>query len=139
MRLALAEAQHARNWVKSRWARWRSGTGPSSAAATTGGDGRDPLAHAEVLALHEAARAVGGWRLSGVTLFVTLEPCLMCAGAMVLARVDRLVYAAADPKAGAVASVFRCWRNPASTPRAGGRRRAAEEAGAAPGVLPRVA
>jgi tRNA(adenine34) deaminase len=61
---------------------------------------RDPLAHAEILAVREAARAVGGWRLTGCTLYVTLEPCPMCAGALVNARVDRLVYGAADPKAG---------------------------------------
>jgi len=65
----------------------------------------DPTAHAEVLALRAAA-ATGSWRLEGVTLVVTLEPCTMCAGALVLARVARLVYGAADPKAGAVGSVF---------------------------------
>jgi len=65
----------------------------------------DPTAHAEVLALREAARAVGGWRLTGCTLVVTLEPCTMCAGACVLARVDRVVYGAADPKAGAAGSL----------------------------------
>src|SRR6267378_719861 len=53
---------------------------------------RDPLAHAELLALREAARAVGAWRLTGVTLYVTLEPCAMCAGAMVQSRIDRLVF-----------------------------------------------
>jgi len=61
---------------------------------------QDPLAHAELLALRAAARAVGSWRLEGATLYVTLEPCAMCAGAIVLARVARLVYGAADPKAG---------------------------------------
>jgi tRNA(adenine34) deaminase len=66
---------------------------------------RDPTAHAELLALREAARTLGRWRLTGVTLVVTLEPCAMCAGAMVLARIDRLVYAAADPKAGAAGSL----------------------------------
>jgi tRNA(adenine34) deaminase len=60
----------------------------------------DPLAHAEILAIREAARAIGGWRLSGCTLYVTLEPCAMCAGALVAARIDRLVYGPADPKAG---------------------------------------
>ncbi len=60
----------------------------------------DPLAHAEMLALREAAAATGGWRLDGATLYVTLEPCAMCAGALVLSRVDRLVFAARDPKAG---------------------------------------
>jgi len=60
----------------------------------------DPLAHAELLAIREAAGKVGGWRLSGATLYVTLEPCPMCAGALVASRIDRLVYGAADPKAG---------------------------------------
>ena len=68
---------------------------------------RDPTAHAEMLVLTQAAAALGRWRLSGVTLYVTLEPCAMCAGAMVLARIGRLVYGAADPKAGAVASLYR--------------------------------
>ncbi len=67
---------------------------------------RDPTAHAELLALQEAARTLGRWRLTGVTLVVTLEPCAMCAGALVLARVDRLVYGADDPKAGAVGSLL---------------------------------
>jgi tRNA(adenine34) deaminase len=66
----------------------------------------DPTAHAEVLALRAAAQAVGSWRLTGCTLVVTLEPCAMCAGAVVLSRVARLVYGAADPKAGAAGSVF---------------------------------
>ncbi len=66
---------------------------------------RDPTAHAELLAIQEAARTLGRWRLSGVTLVVTLEPCAMCAGAMVLARIDSLIYAAADPKAGAAGSL----------------------------------
>ena len=61
---------------------------------------QDPTAHAEMLALREAAAALGSWRLIGVTLYVTLEPCAMCAGACVLGRIDRLVYGAADPKAG---------------------------------------
>ncbi len=73
---------------------------------------RDPTAHAEMLAITQAAEAVGSWRLHGCTLYVTLEPCAMCAGAMVLARVDRLVYGATDPKAGAVASVFRLLEEP---------------------------
>ena len=67
---------------------------------------RDPTAHAEILALRAAARALGAWRLSGATLVVTLEPCTMCAGALVLARVDRLVYGAVDEKAGAVGSIW---------------------------------
>ena len=67
---------------------------------------RDPTAHAELAAIREAARTLGRWRLTGVTLYVTLEPCAMCAGAMVLARIDRLVYAASDPKAGTVGSLM---------------------------------
>ena len=66
----------------------------------------DPTAHAEVLAIREAARHVGEWRLTGCTLVVTLEPCTMCAGAIVLARLDRLVFAAYDEKAGAVGSLW---------------------------------
>ena len=66
----------------------------------------DPTAHAEVLALREAAQAVGEWRLSGCSLGVTLEPCAMCAGAILLARVPRLVLGAWDPKAGATGSVW---------------------------------
>jgi tRNA(adenine34) deaminase len=66
----------------------------------------DPTAHAEILALRAAARAVGSWRLDGCTMYVTLEPCAMCAGALVLARLPELVYATDDPKAGAVGSVF---------------------------------
>ncbi len=67
---------------------------------------RDPTAHAELIAIRDAARTLNRWRLSGVTLVVTLEPCAMCAGAMVLARIDRLVMAASDPKAGAVGSLM---------------------------------
>ena len=66
----------------------------------------DPTAHAEVLVLAEAARRVGSWRLLGHTLYVTLEPCSMCAGAAVSGRIDRIVYGAADPKAGAVLSLY---------------------------------
>jgi tRNA(adenine34) deaminase len=66
----------------------------------------DPTAHAEILALREAAARLGGWRLPGTVLYVTLEPCAMCAGAIVLGRVPRVVYAAADPKAGAAGSVL---------------------------------
>lgn len=67
---------------------------------------RDPTAHAEILALRDAGRRIGNYRLAGATLYVTLEPCLMCAGALVLARVDRLVFGAWDPKAGAAGSVW---------------------------------
>ncbi len=73
---------------------------------------RDPTAHAELLAIQEAARTLGRWRLSGVTMVVTLEPCAMCAGAMVLARIDRLVYGASDPKAGAVGSILDLSQDP---------------------------
>jgi tRNA(adenine34) deaminase len=66
----------------------------------------DPTAHAEVLALRAAAERVGEWRLAGCTLVVTLEPCTMCAGALVLARVGRVVFGAWDPKAGAVGSLW---------------------------------
>jgi tRNA(adenine34) deaminase len=66
----------------------------------------DPTAHAELLAIQDAARTLGRWRLTGVTVYVTLEPCAMCAGAMILARIDRLVYGASDPKAGAAGSVM---------------------------------
>jgi len=66
---------------------------------------QDPTAHAEILALRQAARAVGSWHLEGCTLYVTLEPCAMCAGAVVLARIDRLVLGAADPKAGFAGSL----------------------------------
>ena len=66
----------------------------------------DPTAHAEILALREASRRLRSWRLTGLTLVVTLEPCTMCAGALVLARVARLIFGAFDPKAGAVSSLF---------------------------------
>jgi tRNA(adenine34) deaminase len=66
----------------------------------------DPTAHAELLALREAARVIGDWRLLDCVLYVTLEPCAMCAGAIVLARVPRVVFAATDPKAGAAGSVL---------------------------------
>jgi tRNA(adenine34) deaminase len=66
----------------------------------------DPTAHAEILALRDAARAIGHWRLEGARVYVTLEPCAMCAGALVNARIGRLVYGADDRKAGAVSSLF---------------------------------
>jgi len=74
---------------------------------------RDPTAHAEVLAIRAAAEALGGWRLPGTTLYVTLEPCAMCAGAIVLARVPTLVFGAFDPKAGAAGSVLDVLAEPA--------------------------
>src|SRR3954471_16432022 len=67
---------------------------------------QDPTAHAEILALRQAATAVGSWRVLEATMYVTLEPCAMCAGAIVLARVPRVVYGCADPKAGAAGSVL---------------------------------
>jgi tRNA(adenine34) deaminase len=72
----------------------------------------DPTAHAELLALREASRRLRSWRLTGVTLVVTLEPCTMCAGALVLARIARLVFGAFDEKAGAVSSLFDVVRDP---------------------------
>lgn len=114
MRAALAEAERA----------LAHGDVPIGAVAVRGGQiiGRgcnrreadqDPTAHAEMLAIRAAARAVGHWRLEGVTLYCTLEPCAMCAGAMVLARLPRLVYAAPDPKAGAAGSVLNILNFPA--------------------------
>jgi len=73
---------------------------------------RDPSAHAEMIALREASRAMQHWRLDGVTLYCTLEPCTMCAGAMVLARLPKLVYATADPKAGAGGSIMDVLNHP---------------------------
>ena len=73
---------------------------------------RDPTAHAEMLAITQAAGALSNWRLDGCTLYVTLEPCPMCAGAVVLARMPRVVYGAADPKAGAVATLYRLLDDP---------------------------
>ena len=72
----------------------------------------DPTAHAEIIALKQAAQTLGSWRLIGCTLFVTLEPCPMCAGAIVNARVDRLVYGASDPKAGAVRTLYQICDDP---------------------------
>jgi len=77
---------------------------------------RDPTAHAEILAIRAAARAVGSWRLDGLTLVVTLEPCTMCAGAITAARLSRLVYGAADLRAGAVGSLWDVVRDQRLTP-----------------------
>ncbi len=74
--------------------------------------GFDPLGHAEIRAIQLAAKALGRWRLSGCTLYVTLEPCTMCAGAIVHSRVDRVVYGAKDPKAGAVESLYQILSDP---------------------------
>jgi tRNA(adenine34) deaminase len=73
---------------------------------------RDPTAHAEMIAITQAAEVLGSWRLEGATLYVTIEPCVMCAGAIVLARLPRVVYGAADPKAGGVASLYRLLEDP---------------------------
>ena len=73
----------------------------------------DPTAHAEILAIRAAAERLGGWRLADTTLFVTLEPCAMCAGAIVLARIPTVVFAASDPKAGAAGSVLDVLAEPA--------------------------
>ena len=90
--------------------------GRDGAVLATAGNRRerdaDPTAHAEVLALRAAARALGRWRLDDCTLIVTLEPCTMCAGALVAARVGTLVFGAFDPRAGAVASLFDVVRDP---------------------------
>ena len=107
MRLALEQAQLA----------WRAGDVPIGAVIVRGDQvvaaahnrrivDADPTAHAEMLAICAAAGAMGDWRLTGCTLVVTLEPCCMCAGAAVLARLDRLVYGADDPKAGAVRTLY---------------------------------
>ena len=107
MAVALAEACKAE----------ASGETPIGAALVIGNDvisaahnmreaWQDPAAHAELLAIREASARLGRWRLSDATLYVTLEPCLMCAGAMVLARVGRLVYGCRDPKAGVLGSVY---------------------------------
>ena len=73
----------------------------------------DPTAHAEILAIRAAAEKLGGWRLPGTTLYVTLEPCAMCAGAIVLARIPTVVFGASDPKAGAAGSVLDVLAEPA--------------------------
>ena len=107
MRLALAEAERAaaHSDVPIGAVVVRDGE-VIAAGANEREQRRDPTAHAEILALQGAALSLGGWRISDSTLYVTLEPCAMCAGAIVLARVPRLVYAAPDPKAGAAGSVL---------------------------------
>ena len=113
MRIALEEARRCLSW----------GDVPIGAVVARGdevlaafGNERerrgDPTAHAEVLALREAASRLGSWRLEGCAIYVTLEPCAMCAGAMVLGRVERLVYGAADPKAGFAGSLGDLVRDP---------------------------
>jgi tRNA(adenine34) deaminase len=73
---------------------------------------RDPTAHAEMIAITQAAESLGSWRLEGCILYVTLEPCVMCAGAIVQARIPTVVYGASDPKAGAVSSLYRLLEDP---------------------------
>ena len=81
----------------------------------------DPTAHAEILAIRRAADRIGNYRLVGATLYVTLEPCILCAGAVLAARVSRLVYGAADPRGGAVDSLFRLLEDPRLNHRVGVR------------------
>jgi tRNA(adenine34) deaminase len=98
---------------------------------------RDPTAHAEIIALTQAAEAVGSWRLHGCTVFVTLEPCPMCAGALVLARVDRLVYGCDDPKTGAVRSLYAIVQDDRLNHRRGDQRRDGRIVhGTTPGIPP---
>jgi tRNA(adenine34) deaminase len=107
MRLALREAEKAREHDDVPIGAVVEHGGELLAAAHNERELRqDPTAHAEILALREAARALGSWRVLGATLYVTLEPCAMCAGAIVLARVPRVIYGATDPKAGACGSVL---------------------------------
>jgi tRNA(adenine34) deaminase len=107
MRLALREAERALEQDDVPVGCVITASGEVVAAAPNERELRgDPTAHAEVLALREASKALGGWRLSETVIYVTLEPCPMCAGAIVLARVPRVVYGALDPKAGAAGSVL---------------------------------
>jgi tRNA(adenine34) deaminase len=107
MRLALREAERAAEHEDVPIGCVIAHEGEVLAAAGNERELRDdPTAHAEVLAMREAGRALGTWRLGGCAMYVTLEPCAMCAGAIVLGRVPRVVYGAADPKAGAAGSVF---------------------------------
>ena len=85
----------------------------SAPPATSASCASDPTAHAEILAIRAASEALGGWRLPGTTLYVTLEPCAMCAGAIVLARIPAVVFGAPDPKAGAAGSVLDILAEPA--------------------------
>jgi tRNA(adenine34) deaminase len=107
MRLALREAERAAEHDDVPIGAVIARDGDVVAAAANERELRnDATAHAEVLAIRAAGEALGGWRLPGCELFVTLEPCAMCAGAIVLARLPRVVYAVADPKAGAAGSVL---------------------------------
>jgi len=107
MRLALAEARQAATEDEVPVGAVIVHNGDVVAAAHNGREQlRDPTAHAEMIAITQAAESLGRWRLEGCTLYVTLEPCPMCAGAIVQARVPRVVYGATDPKAGAVESLY---------------------------------
>ena len=107
MRLALDEAKRAAERGEVPIGAVLVRDDEAIAAAGNEREGRsDPTAHAEMLAMREAARVLGGWRIPDSVLYVTLEPCAMCAGAIVLARIPRVVYGAADPKAGAAGSVL---------------------------------
>jgi tRNA(adenine34) deaminase len=113
MRLALREAQRAPAHEDVPIGAVLVYSGEVLAAAHNERELRsDPTAHAEILALREAARVLGSWRLLDCTLYVTLEPCSMCAGAIVLARVPRVVFGATDPKAGAAGSVLEVLAEP---------------------------
>jgi tRNA(adenine34) deaminase len=113
MQLALDEARRCLSWgdvpVGAVVAR---GEEALSAAGNQRERVGDPTAHAEIVALRAAAKRLGAWRLDGCTIYVTLEPCAMCAGAMVLARLDRLVFGATDPKAGFAGSLGDLVREP---------------------------
>ena len=113
MRLALREAERALEHDDVPIGAVVVGGGEVIGAARNERELRgDPTAHAEILALREASASVGGWRLLATVLYVTLEPCAMCAGAAVLARVPRVVWAAPDPKAGAAGSVLNVLAEP---------------------------
>ena len=113
MDLALERARGCREWGDVPVGAVVARGGEVLAAAGNERERRgDPTAHAEILALREAAAVAGSWRLDGCTLVVTLEPCAMCAGAAVLARIERLVFGAADPKAGFAGSLGDLVRDP---------------------------
>lgn len=107
MRLALAQARAARDLGEAPIGAVVVCDGKVVASACNRREvDADPAAHAEFLAMEEASRALGRWRLSGCTVYVTLEPCLMCAGLMYQSRIDRCVWGAADPKAGALGTLY---------------------------------
>jgi tRNA(adenine34) deaminase len=113
MRLALAEAERALEHDDVPIGAVVARDGAVLAAAGNERELRsDPTAHAEIIALRNAADKEGSWRLAGATLYVTLEPCPMCAGAVVLARLDRLVYGPQDPRAGAAYSLYNIVQDP---------------------------